>query len=98
MIFSKDSEFLEALESPEAFDLRLAQLQKQRKVYLALHIFGFLAFILSCFVGLYVKQTGPALFGAMLMLLMALHQLAAVVAAQNEIRMLLAFKKLREFS
>jgi ABC-type transporter Mla maintaining outer membrane lipid asymmetry permease subunit MlaE len=102
MIFSKDSEFLEALESAEAVDRRLVQLQKLRRLHLALHIFGLLVFFFCTFVGLQgymkVKQTGPMPFTAMLMLLMALHQLAALVAAQNEIRTLLAFKRLRQSS
>jgi hypothetical protein len=44
MIFSKDSEFIEALESTEAVDRRLTQLQKMRRLHLALHILGLVVF------------------------------------------------------
>ena len=102
MIFSKDSEFIEALESTEAVDRRLTQLQKMRRLHLALHILGLVVFFFCIFVGLIgymkMKQTGPMPFTAMLMAMMALHQLAALGAAQNEIRTLLAYKRSRELS
>jgi uncharacterized membrane protein YidH (DUF202 family) len=101
MIYSKDSQFTEALENEEAFEKRLSDLRKARKVSFVSWIVTSLAFFVGCFSVLKVVSSGIQSIGPMavvvpLMLFGSVSQLVSIVAVQSEIRALLAFKKLKE--
>ncbi|MCW1921725.1 hypothetical protein OKA05_04120 [Luteolibacter arcticus] len=99
MFLSKDEGFVAALENPELLESRLASLTKDRRRALVLHWFATAVFFFTFFVGIGVymksREVGPMAFVVPLMVSMSVQQLATVVSAQNELRTLLMFKKLR---
>ena len=102
MIFTFDSEFDEALASPEALERQLVKLTKQRRLGLILHGLSGLVFLLCFFAMVWASCKSPSIGlgvisgGAMLMLFVSIHQLGWALSAQADIRALMAFKKLRE--
>jgi hypothetical protein len=100
MIYSKDSQFAEALENEEAFEKRLSDLLKARKISFFSWIATTLSFFVVCISVLTVVSRGIQSIGPMavvipLLLFASLGQLVSIVAGQGEIRTLLAFKKLK---
>ena len=101
MIYSKDSQFIEALENEEAFEKRLSDLRKVRKISFFSWIATTLSFFVVCISVLTVVSRGIQSIGPMavvipLLLFASLGQLVSIVAAQGEIRTLLAFKNLKD--
>ena len=101
MIYSKDSQFAEALENEEAFEKRLSDLRKFRKVSFFSWIVTALSFFVVCISVLTVVSRGVQLIGPMAvtiptLLFASLVQLVSIIAVQGEIRTLLTFKKLKE--
>jgi len=99
-MFSQDRDFEEALEDPDVLEKRLEALRKDRKRASWVGAFSSAVFFFSVFVSLlgYHKsqQLGMPAIIAPLMLFGSLQQLSALVLSQNDIRILLAFKRLRE--
>ena len=102
MLLSKDQDFTDALESSDALEKRLVVLEKHRRQArsgLKLSGTAFLITLIASVVVCFSKdQTSFPWIAAPIMGLVFLQQQLAVVAAQNEIRTLLAMKKLLGFN
>lgn len=100
MILTSDKDFEEALESPEALELHLAKLKKQRRLGLVVYGVGNLTFFFCFFVGLWGSSKASNVSGviwgvAMVMLFLCITNLCSVLSAQADIRALLSYKRLR---
>lgn len=100
MIYPKDDKFAEALESAEALEKHLETLRKTRKWSFMLLTFTTCVFFVVVFSSLQgstkVQQLGVMPVMASVMLFGCVQQLITILSCQNDIRTLLAFKKLRE--
>lgn len=102
MIYTKDDKFAEALESEGALERNLETLRKTRKWSFMLLIFVACVFFFSVFCSLLswmkVQQLGVMPGVASVMLFGCMQQLATILSCQNDIRTLMAFRKLKEIT
>ena len=98
MIYPKDDKFAEALESGKALEKHLETLRKTRKWSFMLVIFTTCVFFFIVFSSMKVHQSGamPAL--AAVILFGCVQQLITILSCQNDIRTLMAFKKLKDIA
>lgn len=98
MIYPKDDKFAEALESEGGLEKHLETLQKTRKWSFGVLIFAACVFFFVVFSSFQIKQAGSMTVLSSVMLFGCMQQLATILSCQNDIRTLMAFKKLKEIT
>lgn len=95
MFEKSDQNFLALLDDPAMLDKRVSTLRTMRLINTITASFGLVAFfvILFMILGKHSKESPPAL---VLMIVIFLQPAIAAMMAQNELRTLLMFKKLRD--